>query len=180
MYRPEKFVRSHLVCRAIHKMNSTGTAIAWGPVKYHEISQSRPPVHKQRLVQLGVAVQSMLKLTKKTLFRIMDRNCLMHLMVLATQTSGKSSQISEWNITKKLTDAWMIYLLAYARCLLLVSFNSVCALNTPPRVCLASCYAEVYCRHNRRQSHLLPYEVHSYIRITYCLQPTNICLSLPG
>ena len=105
-----------------------------GPVRNHKISQSRPPVHKQRLVQLGVAVQSMLKLTKKTLFRTMDRNCLMHLMVLATQTSGKRSQISEWEITKKLTDAWMIYLLAYARCLLLVSFNSVCALNTPLRV----------------------------------------------
>jgi len=28
----------------------------------------------------------------------------MQLMVLATQTSGKSSQISEWKITKKLTD----------------------------------------------------------------------------
>lgn len=79
-----------------------------GPVRNHEITQSRPPGHKQRLVQLGAAVQSMLKLTKKTLFRTMDRNCWMHLMVLATQTSGKSSQISEWKITKKLTDAWMI------------------------------------------------------------------------
>jgi len=65
----------------------------------------------------------------------------------------------------------MIYLLAYARCLLLVSFNSVCALNTSPRVCLASCshYSEVYCRHNSRQSHLLPYEVHCYIMVAYCL-----------
>jgi hypothetical protein len=96
-----------------------------------------------------------------------------------TAAGNAADPISEWKITKKLAEGWMIYLWAYASCLFLVSFDLVRALNTPHHVYLGSRLGEGLAASIIPTAAVIPvaewttfHAIHSSTVFAYCLQPS--------